>query len=717
MQSQFIRPVILLLLWPTLAAFGDQSKTVLLSSFESPADLACVVANNVEIAPTSEAVTEGNQALRVHFKHVDWPNIGFKQGQAYADGDWRAYDALAIDVHNPEDESIRVCVRVDDDPAADGGRHCITGHAGINPGASVTLVMPLTKHEGVKMRGLPPAVPGSVFLGVHEAELDLSHIVAFQLFLPLPERPHTLVIDNIRLLTTPPLEDIVDRYGQYTRASWPGKVLQDEDLLRQGEQEKQWLAEHPPGKDRCGFGGWQDGPLLKSTGFFRTAFLVDGKETDPKDASRGRWWLVTPEGRLFYSLGVDCVWNTEYTEVSGQENLFTWLPEKDDPLSGFLTGTDPIRINFYGMNLFRKYGVEWQNAWRERTVQRLKSWGFNTIGNWSQHDMFRLKRVPYTVAIHYSWDNVKWFETAWRAMLDVFDPGFATIVENRIQDAVKEWKDDPWCLGYFVDNELSWSGWGDDIRQRCDIPLRVLTQDKSLPSKQEFVKRLKDKYKEITELNQAWNTEFSSWEAFLSAPYNAREDITEAFVLDLRDFLEHFARRYFSIVSETIKKHAPSQLYLGCRFASRPIEVVGVSAEYCDVISFNIYQKYVDQETYAFTNTLGKPCIIGEFHFGALDRGMFSAGLGPVEDQEARGRSYVEYVRSVLNLPAFVGCHWFQYVDEPLTGRFDGENYNIGLVSFVDQPYSELVEPARKINLQVYPELGNTQNNGGHRND
>ena len=39
---------------------------------------------------------------------------------------------------------------------------------------------------------------------------------------------------------------------------------------------------------------------------------------------------------------------------------------------------------------------------------------------------------------------------------------------------------------------------------------------------------------------------------------------------------------------------------------------------------------------------------------------------------------------------------------EPLTGRFDGENYNIGLVSGTDTPYGELVAAARQIQSEVY---------------
>ena len=57
----------------------------------------------------------------------------------------------------------------------------------------------------------------------------------------------------------------------------------------------------------------------------------------------------------------------------------------------------------------------------------------------------------------------------------------------------------------------------------------------------------------------------------------------------------------------------------------------------------------------------------------------------------------------MLDNPAFVGCHWFQYVDEPLTGRsFDGENYNIGFVTVTDTPYPELVAAARQVHVSAY---------------
>ena len=82
------------------------------------------------------------------------------------------------------------------------------------------------------------------------------------------------------------------------------------------------------------------------------------------------------------------------------------------------------------------------------------------------------------------------------------------------------------------------------------------------------------------------------------------------------------------------------------------------------------------------------PRIIGEFHFGALDRGMFHAGLVKVKDQAERADVYRSYMRGALLNPTFVGTGWFKYQDEPTTGRgLDGENYQISFVDCCDTPY------------------------------
>ncbi|MCS7192718.1 MAG: beta-galactosidase [Armatimonadetes bacterium] len=684
---------------------------LLLNSFESQLDVSKVQPNNAQIVQVSSNVTHGRFALQVEFQTVMYPNIYFRIGQAFDKGDWREFGGLVVDVTNLEPEPVALFIRVDDDFSADGWNHCRTGRIVLPSKRTVTVVMPFQNAIPPGMRGGPPLAPNPLTMETYGSDIDLSHIVAFQLFLMNPKKPVTLIVDNIRLSPKPEFKGIVDKYGQYSRDDWKGKVKSDDDLKSQLREEEKWLKAHPSLPDRDEFGGWLKGPKLRATGFFRTAYVVKGKETEPPanlKQGKGRWWLVTPNGSLFFSLGIDCVQYGESSPLDNREYLFSWLPEPNSPLGQFVYHWHFLGytrwVNFYAMNLFRKYGDDWRQKWLDVTIRRLLSWGFNTIGNWSSAEVFRARKIPYVVAIHISAPT--YFQAGWHQMPDVFDERFPEVVEQTIANAVREWKDDRWCIGYFVDNELPWSNWGSDLVNRYDLPRRVLANDGNLPSKREFVRLLREKYGEIERLNKAWKVQVASWEDLLSRPIQLPAQMTDECIADLSELLTHFARRYFSTVCNALKKHAPNQLYLGCRFASIQMEVIKVAAEFCDVVSFNFYARRVDENQWSFTNTIGKPCIIGEFHFGALDRGMFHTGLVAVENQAERGKAYQEYVQSLWKLPAFVGCHWFQYVDEPLTGRFDGENYNIGFVSFVDYPYWELVDAARKINGRVYKELG-----------
>ena len=58
--------------------------------------------------------------------------------------------------------------------------------------------------------------------------------------------------------------------------------------------------------------------------------------------------------------------------------------------------------------------------------------------------------------------------------------------------------------------------------------------------------------------------------------------------------------------------------------------------------------------------------------------------------------TFAKYYRQI------VGTHWFQWQDQALTGRFDGENYQIGFVTATDTPYPELVAAARDIGATMY---------------
>jgi hypothetical protein len=127
---------------------------------------------------------------------------------------------------------------------------------------------------------------------------------------------------------------------------------------------------------------------------------------------------------------------------------------------------------------------------------------------------------------------------------------------------------------------------------------------------------------------------------------------------------------------------------------------VRAAAPYCDVISYNIYRRTVAD--LRLPEGVDKPAIIGEFHFGALDRGMFHTGLVPTADQNARAAAYRDYVTGALRHPQIVGTHWFQFGDQATTGRGDGENYQIGFLDVCDTPYPETIAACREVGYGLY---------------
>lgn len=689
----------------------------LITSFESQADLAKVVQSNVTVSlTTGVGVTDGRSAAKIRFARGPWPNITFRVGKGFASGDWRQYGAVDFDVTNLDDSPVYLATRIDDDPSADGRHHCRTGWAYLPMPPHKTITVEATFDRAPGMRLGPTCVVGAVPStqdGPVGEPLDWSHIVAFEIWLPGPDHDATLVIDNVRLVPKPDLRGIVDRYGQYTREDWPGKVHTDADFGAQLRDEEAWLKAHPPLPDRDEYGGWAGGPTLRATGYFRTAYVAGGKEIAPPavaGSDGGRWWLVTPSGHLFFSDGIDGVgWPGEGTQVTGRDAMFAWMPGKDDPLVKFAQIRADRWVNFRDMNLRRKLGADWQAKEAGLGATRLLAWGFNTLGDWSGPEVRRLHRLPYTVPIHYwwmqGWDRVPLIPTSVRDMPDMFDPVFARVVEAGIADVVKQWAGDPWCLGYFVDNELPWAAEGDTPAAHYDLPRSVLKLAGTFAAKRVFTDRLRAKYADIARLNEAWGTKIASWGEFEAKPVMLGEKMTEACQADLSDLLSLFARRHFEFTSSIIRKLAPHQLILGSRFSSYPPEAVAEAAKFCDVVSFNRYGHFLPHDVWAFTSKIGKPCLIGEFQMGALDRGMWNVGCAWAMNQADRGRHYQAYVRSVWALPAFVGCHWFQYHDEPLTGRWDGENYNNGFVSIVDEPYWELVDAAREIHAETYTAL------------
>jgi hypothetical protein len=645
----------------------------------------------VEVSDAKATVTDAG-TLRVEPGHTaPWPGITLKAPK----GRWdlSPYEHVSLDVTNRGKEKVTVHCRVDN-PGADGTNHCIADQITIDPGVSQTLTVRLfpvpwkldKPLELVGMRGAP----------THAGKIDTANVTQLVLFVDHPKQSSVFEIDNIRaggrvqILDAATFLPFIDEFGQYVRKDWPGKTHSLEELTSQGQSEDQDLKAHAKPKNWNKYGGWADGPRLKATGFFRV------------QKHRGKWWLVDPTGRLFWSHGIDCVRAANATPVTNRERYFRALPDKDSPFArfygeagwapqGYYKDHSPYKTyDFTRANLLRKYGEDFEQAFADLTHRRFESWAINTIANWSDEQIYLSRQTPYVATISFEAKKLEGSEGYWGKFYDVFDPDFEANLRKRLEREKGQTTGDPWCIGYFVHNELAW---GDDT----SLALAALISPANQAAKIVFIEDLKVNYGTIEELNQAWGTSHASWEALLQS--QKAPDKTKARA-DLEDFYTKTAETYFSTIRRELKRIAPAQLYLGCRFAWVNDRAARAATKFCDVVSYNRYNYGVEDTK--LPDGIDLPVIIGEFHFGALDRGMFHTGLRKTENQKDRADKYTDYVRSALRNPYIVGTHWFQYIDQPTTGRGDGENYQIGFVDICDKPYPEIVQAARDVGHAMY---------------
>jgi hypothetical protein len=262
----------------------------------------------------------------------------------------------------------------------------------------------------------------------------------------------------------------------------------------------------------------------------------------------------------------------------------------------------------------------------------------------------------------------------------------------------RENANDPWCIGFFVDNEL---GWGNDTSLSAAALVSPPNSNGDVqPAKIAVVDMLRKKYETIEKFNTAWKTSYADWDALLTATH-APDTENKDVKADLQAGYSLIAEEYFRVIRDELKKVAPNTLYFGCRFAWVNDRAVRAADKFCEVLSFNVYE--YDLSGFKLPKGVDKGVMIGEFHFGALDRGMLHTGLCPTANQRDRAAAYEKYVRSGLTHPNIVGTRWFLYSDQATTGRGgDGENYQIGLVDVCDTPYPETIDAVKRIGDAMY---------------
>ncbi len=430
---------------------------------------------------------------------------------------------------------------------------------------------------------------------------------------------------------------LVDKFGQWIPDRQSGYIESMEHLKKRWAEDDSILHTQEGVLQRDQYGGYID-TTVKATGFFRTE-KIDGK-----------WWLVDPLGHLFLATGVNGVSPGDYTRIKNREYMFAEMPPAE-----FIRdkeGENP-QISLGLWNQYRHYGKNWKKRWKKETVKRMKTWGFNAI-NWS---------VPYlndTVVYAkflYGWG----IEEGIMGFPDVYSEEFVKKADEVAVAQCAPLKDDPWMLGYFLGNEPVFPG--EEL-----LVTEAFLNGPDTKTKEKLIRYLKE------------------------------GDTPERRIA----FVHNAYRRFLKIAADAIRRYDPNHLILGIRFGNLDLsnDVIEM-AKVFDVFSFNRYTYTLPRKKLDHVyELLDMPILVGEFHFGEPGRGL-CPGLAKVPDQRARGLAYRNYVEHAFAHPGVVATFWYRWRDQPVTGREDGENYNIGMVDVMGLMYRDLIQAVMQTHGRV----------------
>jgi hypothetical protein len=371
----------------------------------------------------------------------------------------------------------------------------------------------------------------------------------------------------------------------------------------------------------------------------------------------GLSWLVTPCGERLLSLGVN-VLDGGYPEREKEGKIY------------------------YSWKAFEPTLADWT----AETRRRLSSWGFNSAGGWALAP--QMLKLPTIINL----------ELGRLARFHWFDP-FASETETRMKALARElvapYRDTPYRIGYFSDNEVGW--WAGALF------IFYSTKPASSVTKQRWVQLLRRHYAGDW---SRFTGDFeppagaNSWDQLLGATEATRMKPGGAGIYVVREWTGMVAEHYYALAERAIREADPDALFFGDRL---PIyydpAAVRAMAPHVDAIATNYNVDSSDGwiANYFFDGlrklSSGKPVLVSEWFFAASENRTGNRNNGhlmTVATQEDRAAGAAAATANFAAIPELVGAHWFMYYDHPKGGRPDGEDYDFGLVDINDRPYERL---------------------------
>ena len=348
-------------------------------------------------------------------------------------------------------------------------------------------------------------------------------------------------------------------------------------------------------------------------------------------------------------------------------------------------------------------------AWADETLSRLREWGFDTLTAHFDLALLGHRGLAHAICINMS-DRFALGDDEWliaenlhapcTGFPNVFHPDYERACEWAAETLCGPSRDDPWVVGWFIDNELAW--WGRSSDRATGLFDLVAQKPDTHSAKQALLEYV----------------------AAAGVAYGADPQSLSSVPRDVKlGFLRLAAERYFAVTTAAIRKADPNHMILGCRFAGfngAHEAVWEIAGKYCDVISFNCYPWADIDQGVVFTSKggipivqefrrrhsiCGRPMIITEWSFPALDTGRpcYHGAGQRFHTQEERTAASELFARTMLSEPYFIGYDYFMWLDQPATGinHWFPEDSNYGLVQENGEPHRLMTDMFTRLHSGV----------------
>ncbi|MGN7401952.1 hypothetical protein ACTHO0_19040 [Cytobacillus praedii] len=422
------------------------------------------------------------------------------------------------------------------------------------------------------------------------------------------------------------------------------------------------------------------------------------------------WWLISPKGSPFISLGINHV-DPHY--LLAEYNKEHTLKEYGED---FVDVENNFNINGKGAN-----------KWIEDVKKDFHAWKFNSFG---QAINIPLEKIS---------DDFYYIETiivepfdSYENFPDVFSETFEKKLSEKVYQVCEKNKFNKNLIGYgFIDIPAIKEEVGvirenaikinhKDRRSQLFASLLLKKNQKNISSpfhpcvikfqrqqagtsgKKQWIKLLKDKYITPQKAGEVYGLlSVSKWSDLeKQVEWQTPVDINNA-KEDNELMLTKIAEKYYSLHYQYIRKYDPNHLILGDKLNGNkdhiPNYLFPIIKKYLDVILVEAFSHFSDHkellwEIYSHTN---KPIILGDSSFAAIQENQIYTKGVIVNSQNEVGNAYMDYMKDIMSVPFIVGWHICGYIEgwEGLNNPNDPQgNMQCGFKTPFNKPHEDTVK-------------------------